>query len=62
MRVNEGKMEALSFVIGKYAKPRCFKVVNVSNLVKCAIWMTSDLFESWLCDVNRKMGSDGNCF
>ena len=34
MRVNEGKMEALSFVIGKYAKPRCFKGVNVSNLVK----------------------------
>ena len=57
-----GNEKLKPFVIGKYAKPRCFKKVNVSNLVKYApqnsSWMTSDLFESWLRDVNRKMGSE----
>ena len=49
------------FMIGKSAKPRCFKGIKVENLVKYAAqnaaWMIGPLFEDWLKDVNRKMAS-----
>ena len=51
------------FVIGKYAKPRCFK--HVRNLPchyrsqKKKSWMDGKLFEEWLCELDRKFVMDG---
>ncbi|KAK3088454.1 hypothetical protein FSP39_019393 [Pinctada imbricata] len=47
-------------VIGKAARPRCFKNVNTSNLPVTwehnrKSWMTSDIFQKWICDVNDQM-------
>ena len=47
------------FIIRKSAKPRCFRGVDVSKLVKYmsqnSAWMTSELFSFWLKDLNKKM-------
>lgn len=46
-------------VIGKSAKPRCFKNIDISSLpVKYSnnktAWMTSEIYESWLHEFDRK--------
>ncbi|XP_071043603.1 tigger transposable element-derived protein 6-like [Parasteatoda tepidariorum] len=46
------------FVIGKYAKPRCFK--NVTSLpvdykANKRAWMTEEIFNNWLLDVDKEM-------
>ncbi|XP_066268105.1 tigger transposable element-derived protein 4-like [Branchiostoma lanceolatum] len=48
-------------IIGKSARPRCFKHVNVRSLPVTyrnnkTAWMTSDLFLEWLQTLDRKMG------
>ena len=50
------------FVIGKSAKPRCFK--NVKYLpcryrCQCKSWMTGELFQERLFDLDRRMERDG---
>ena len=47
-------------VIGKYAKPRCFKNVNISNLPimyrnNIKAWMLTTLFQEWLQEFNRQV-------
>jgi hypothetical protein len=44
-------------IIGKYAKPRCFKNVNISNLQMTyrsnpKAWMLTTLFQEWLQEFN----------
>ena len=51
-------------VIGRSAKPRCFKNVDMSSLPvtyahNSEAWMTSDLFQKWLRDFDRKKGEQG---
>ena len=45
-------------VIGKSAKPRCFKRVNVSNLgiyyrFNKKAWMTAQIFREWLLKIDK---------
>lgn len=51
-------------VIGKSAKPRCFKNINTKNLPVDWIhnkkaWMTSGLFTDWVKDFNARMRRAG---
>ncbi|KAK7105522.1 hypothetical protein V1264_016888 [Littorina saxatilis] len=55
----DGSEKQSLLVIGKFAKPRCFKGIELplrytSNK---KAWMTSDLFEKWLRDFDRSMDS-----
>lgn len=48
------------FIIGKAAKPRCFKGVNINSLnvewhSNKRAWMTRDLMSEWLINFDRKM-------
>jgi hypothetical protein len=48
-------------VIGKYAKPRCFKNINISNLSvtywsNSKAWMLTSLFQEWLQEFDRQVG------
>ena len=50
------------FVVGKSAKPRCFK--NVYNLpcryrTQNKAWMNGVLFEEWLREIDRKFEREG---
>lgn len=52
------KLEPL--IIGKSAKPRCLKNVNVSNLGvmydhNSKAWMTRKIFQEWATKINKKM-------
>src|SRR5437773_5811597 len=47
-------------VIGKYAKPRCFKHINTNTLgvtykSSPKAWMTGLLFQSWIKEFDAKM-------
>lgn len=47
-------------VIGKYAKPRCFKNTNMANLAVTytankKAWMVRSLFTEWLSDLNEDL-------
>ena len=46
-------------IIGKFAKPRCFKSFSHSNFCdyynNASAWMTKVIFRSWLIDLNRFM-------
>lgn len=45
-------------VIGKYAKPRCFKNVRslpVHYKANTKAWMTGEIFNNWLLDVDKEM-------
>ena len=62
----DGSHKLKPLVIGKYAKPRCFKNVNLSNLGityrnNKRAWMLATLFQEWLHDfdlkVSRKYGN-----
>ena len=49
------------FVTGKSEKPRCFKgVKNLSCQYRCQLknWMSSELFEEWVRELDQKLGSD----
>jgi hypothetical protein len=57
-----GEMEK-PFVIGKAAKPRCFKNLKINNLpVICRnnkkAWMTAATTEEWLNMFNAKMNKE----
>ena len=48
-------------VIGKFAKPRCFKNINISNLPityqnNSKAWMLSTIFQEWLQEFDRQVG------
>ncbi|CAG8778276.1 25189_t:CDS:2, partial [Dentiscutata erythropus] len=48
-----GSHKMVTFVIGKYAKPRCFKNINFKNLAvmyknSAKAWMITSLFQTWL--------------
>ena len=50
---SDGSHKLTPLVIGKYAKPRCFKHVNISNLPMTyqsngKAWMLTTLFQEWL--------------
>ena len=56
----DGSHKLKPLVIGKYAKPRCFKNVNLSNLGityrnNKRAWMSATLFQEWLHDFNFKV-------
>ena len=47
-------------IIGKSERPRCFKNLNATQFpatwrANRRAWMTSDLFEEWLHQVNNEM-------
>ena len=46
-------------LIGKFAKPRCFKSFNPLNFVHYyynqSAWMTKAIFSSWVADLNKTM-------
>ena len=49
----DGSYKLPSLIIGKFAKPRCFKNINISNLKmtyqsNLKIWMLTTLFQEWL--------------
>ena len=55
----DGSEKQSLLAIGKFAKPRCFKGIELplrytSNK---KAWMTSDLFEKWLRDFDQSMDS-----
>jgi transposase-like protein len=52
-----GSQKLPLLVIGKSAKPRCFKNVKTlptEYVANKKAWMTSELFSNWLCDLNKK--------
>ena len=58
---NEDGSEKLPlWIIGKYAKPRCFKNVNLNSLnceyrANKRAWMTGVLFEEYVRQLDKKM-------
>ena len=49
------------FVTGKSQKPRCFnRVKNLSCQYRCQLknWMSSELFDEWVRELDQKLGSD----
>lgn len=56
----DGTEKLLLLVIGKYAKPRCFKHINMNLLPvtyesQTKAWMNSARFEKWVCQIDRQM-------
>ncbi|CAI6353251.1 unnamed protein product [Macrosiphum euphorbiae] len=48
-------------IIGKSAKPRCFKNIKITNLPVSYLsnknaWMTAEIFTSWLKDWDKELG------
>ncbi|CAG8701660.1 22300_t:CDS:2, partial [Racocetra persica] len=57
----DGSHKLVPFVIGKYAKPCCFKNINIKNLAvkyrnSARAWMITSLFQDWLKDFDFQMG------
>ncbi|CAG8710758.1 2870_t:CDS:2, partial [Dentiscutata erythropus] len=51
----------VSLIIGKYAKPRCFKNINLKNLAvmyknSAKAWMITSLFQMWLQEFDHQVG------
>ena len=58
---SDGSHKLPPLVIGKYAKPRCFKHVNISNLPMTyrsngKAWMLTTLFQEWLQEFDYQVG------
>jgi len=58
---SDGSHKLDPLVIGKYAKPRCFKNVNIANMPVIyrnnrRAWMITTLFQEWLQDFDRQIG------
>lgn len=54
----DGSEKLPLFMIGKSANPRCFKNIKnkpVKYTSNNKAWMTSDIFEKWLLDLDKKM-------
>lgn len=54
----DGSHKLKPLAIGKYAKPRCFKHINLGNLQviyrnNTKAWMLATLFQEWLREFNR---------
>ncbi len=57
----DGSEKLKPLIIGKYAKPRCLKDINMNNLqinyrYNTKAWMATVLFNEWLDLVNKKSG------
>lgn len=57
----DGSHKLNPLVIGKYAKPRCFKHVNIRNLPVTyrnnkKAWMLTTLFQEWLQEFDYQVG------
>ena len=56
---SDGSKKLKPFVIGKAARPRCFRNFNALSYVTYAsnknAWMTSQLFDQWLHEFDRSM-------
>lgn len=57
----DGSHKLNPLVIGKFAKPRCFKNINISNLPityrnNSKAWMLSTIFQEWLQEFDRQVG------
>jgi hypothetical protein len=58
---SDGSHKLPPLVIGKYAKPRCFKNVNIRNLPMTyqnngKAWMLTTTFQEWLQEFDRQVG------
>ncbi|GFV98326.1 tigger transposable element-derived protein 6 [Trichonephila clavipes] len=54
----DGSEKITPLVIGKSAKPRCFKGINSFPTKYCSnkkAWMTTELFNEWLVALNLDM-------
>ncbi|KAH1256564.1 CENP-B 2 [Glycine max] len=56
----DGSEKIPLWIIGKYAKPRCFKNVNMNSLdcqyqANKKAWMTSVLFDEYVCSFDQMM-------
>jgi hypothetical protein len=61
----DGSHKLPPLVIGKYANPRCFKNINISNLPityrsNAKAWMLTTLFQEWLQDFDYQVGIKHN--
>jgi hypothetical protein len=57
----DGSHKLNPLVIGKYAKPRCFKNINTSNMPVTyrsnnKAWMITNLFQEWLQEFDHQVG------
>jgi hypothetical protein len=57
----DGSHKLNPLVIGKFAKPRCFKNINIGNLPviyrnNSKAWMLSTIFQEWLQEFDRQVG------
>ena len=57
----DGSHKLNPLVIGKFAKSRCFKNINISNLPmtyqnNSKAWMLSTIFQEWLQEFDRQVG------
>jgi hypothetical protein len=62
---SDGSHKLPPLVIGKYANPRCFKNINISNLPityrsNAKAWMLTTLFQEWLQEFNYQVGIKHN--
>lgn len=61
----DGSVKEKLLVIGKFRNPRCFKNVKrlpVNYEANRRAWMTSDVFEKFLCSWNSKLISTNKKF
>lgn len=57
----DGSEKLPLLIIGKTLKPRCFKSAKppLAYTANRRAWMTSDIFEHWLKDWDRRLKSEG---
>lgn len=56
----DGSEKLKPYMIGKYAKPRCFIGIRsfpITYRANSKAWMTSQLFQEWLSDLDKEMQS-----
>ena len=61
----DGSHKLNPLVIGKYARPRCFKHINIRNLLityqnNKKAWMLTTLFQEWLQEFDYQVGQKYN--
>uniref|UniRef100_H3A6Q7 HTH CENPB-type domain-containing protein n=1 Tax=Latimeria chalumnae TaxID=7897 RepID=H3A6Q7_LATCH len=44
-----------TLIIGRSAKPHCFRNIDINQLLNKRAWMTSTIFIEWITQFNRKM-------
>ena len=61
----DGSHKLPPLIIGKFAKPRCFKNINISNLKMTyrsnpKAWMLTTLFQEWLQEFDYQVAQKHN--